>query len=156
MRLVITLGTFDLAHPGHVFLLQQCRRIAGKDGKVIATVNPSAFVEEFKGKAPVMHEDERKAVLREFKSVDEVHTNKYAGDGGKTIDWILQSTYGTYKDYAEVFLVIGTDWAPPKDYYAQLGITQEWLDKRNITMVYIPRIGGFSSTELKQRILDNG
>jgi cytidyltransferase-like protein len=155
-RLVITLGTFDLPHQGHVFLLQQCRKIAGEDGRVAVAVNPDGFVQEFKGITPAMKTEERMKILREFRSVDFVVPNTGWENGGWTIDWIRSEAeaYALENEiqYTNTFLVIGTDWAPPKDYYGQLGIDQGWLDSRNITMLYVPRIEGYSSTEVRERI----
>jgi glycerol-3-phosphate cytidylyltransferase-like family protein len=50
-------------------------------------------------------------------------------------------------------IAIGTDWAN-KDYYGQMGFSQEWLDIRNIVMVYIPYTKDVSSTIIKQKIVD--
>ena len=52
-----------------------------------------------------------------------------------------------------VIIAIGTDWAS-KDYYGQMGFSQEWLDIRNIVMVYIPYTKDVSSTIIKQKIVD--
>ena len=154
-RLVITLGTFDLPHPGHVFLFEQCRQIAGPDGHVSVSVNPDDFVERFKGSPPVMTEDERLRVIRGFRDVDTVYVNQSAEDGGETIDNIMYD-YDHDQTAFDTFLVIGTDWAPPKDYYGQLGIDQAWLGNRGICMIYIPRFSYYSSSDLKERIVKNG
>jgi len=52
------------------------------------------------------------------------------------------------------FLVIGSDWAV-KDYYAQIDVTQDYLDENDITMVYVPYTRGISSTELKRRVSES-
>jgi glycerol-3-phosphate cytidylyltransferase len=49
-------------------------------------------------------------------------------------------------------IVIGSDWAR-RDYYKQMGFTQDWLDERGIGLCYIPYTHGISSTEIKQRLL---
>ena len=152
-RLVITMGTFDLPHSGHVFLFEQCRQIAGEDGYVVVTVNPDDFVERFKGKPPVMTEQERLTVIGAMENVDEVRLNDHGEFGGETIDDIIFSYNNMEGDN---FLVIGADWAPPKDYYGQLNIDQTWLGNRRICMIYIPRFSYYSSTDLKARIVKNG
>lgn len=48
-------------------------------------------------------------------------------------------------------IVIGSDWAK-KDYYAQMGFTQEWLDQRGIGLAYVPYTKDISTTILKQRL----
>ena len=46
--IVYTGGTFDLFHSGHVRLLKRCRDLAGDDGEVVVSVNPSEFVSAYK------------------------------------------------------------------------------------------------------------
>lgn len=51
-----------------------------------------------------------------------------------------------------LLIAIGTDWAG-KDYYRQMGFTQEWLDEKEIVLVYLPCVDtGISTTEIKKRI----
>jgi cytidyltransferase-like protein len=140
MSTVLTMGTFDTIHVGHLYLFDQCKRIAGSDGKVIATVNTDRFVEEYKGKPPAQNQRDRKAMVEGIRSVDEV--------------WLLdqQDAKPTINALNPDFIVIGVDWAPPKDYYAQLQITQEFLNERDIALLYLDRLGDHSSTNLKAKI----
>jgi hypothetical protein len=48
-------------------------------------------------------------------------------------------------------VVIGSDWAR-RDYYKQMGFTQDWLDQRGIGLAYIPYTQGISSTIIKERM----
>ena len=48
-------------------------------------------------------------------------------------------------------VAIGTDWAK-KDYYKQMQFTQDWLDEKDISLIYIPYTKGISSTEIKTRL----
>lgn len=140
MAVVLTLGTFDLPHSGHMYLFEQCRRIAGRKGKVHVAVNPDAFILEFKGRAPVQTWEERVSILHAIKYIDNLWETP--GPDAKPLIGSINPD----------FLVIGSDWAPPKDYYGQLQITQEWLAERNIALLYLDRIGEHSSTNLKARI----
>lgn len=139
MAKVLTLGTFDLPHPGHMYLFEQCRAIAG-GGEVHVSVNPDWFIEKFKGRLPVQTWEERMAVLGSVKYIDRLWETP--GPDAKPL----------IEEVDPDFLVIGSDWAPPKDYYAQLQITQSWLSTRNIALLYLDRLGDFSSTDLKARI----
>lgn len=140
-RIVLTMGTFDLFHAGHVFLLQQCRAIAGDKGKVIVALNSDEFVRVFKGAAPTHTLHERTMILRACRYVDEVVENVGGSDATETIV-VADPT----------FLVIGQDWAL-KDYYAQLQVDQQWLDDRGISLLYVPRPAGtVSSTEIRYRV----
>jgi glycerol-3-phosphate cytidylyltransferase len=127
---------------GHVQLLAGCRKIAGPDGKVIVAINPDDFVLKFKGVQPTMSAHERMEVLRSCKYVDEVVINNGWQDSTKTIE-----KYGPVD-----FVAIGDDWAPPKDYYAQMGFTKQWLEANDITLIYIDRNTGMSSTTIRQRL----
>jgi glycerol-3-phosphate cytidylyltransferase len=49
-------------------------------------------------------------------------------------------------------IVIGSDWAR-RDYYSQMGFTQDWLDERGIGLAYIPYTDGISSTAIKARLV---
>ena len=49
------------------------------------------------------------------------------------------------------YIAVGSDWAN-KDYYSQMNFTQEWLDERNIGLIYIPYSKDISSSEIKNRL----
>lgn len=139
-QIVYTGGTFDLFHAGHVKFLKQCKRIAGVDGKVVVALNRDEFIEAYKGNPPVVSFKDRAEVLLACKFVDAVISNSGNADSKVAI--------------AEVdpdFVVIGDDWAR-KDYYAQMQFTQEWLDKNEIGLIYVPYTAGISTTDLKARI----
>lgn len=140
MSVVYTGGTFDLFHSGHVNLLKRCKEIAGENGKVVASVNKSDFIEKFKGKPPVCSDQERAAVVASCQYVDEVVFNLGGEDSKISIEL-------ANPDY----IVVGSDWAT-KDYHAQMQFTQEWLDERGIGLVYVPYSREISSTEIKRRM----
>jgi glycerol-3-phosphate cytidylyltransferase len=140
LAVVYTGGTFDLFHAGHVRFLKQCKRIAGQDGKVVVALNRDSFIEDYKGKAPIVSFAERAEVLQACKFVDEVVPNYGNQDSKIAIDKVQPD-----------FVVIGDDWAR-KDYYAQMQFSQAWLDQRNIGLIYVPYTEGISTTDLKARI----
>jgi glycerol-3-phosphate cytidylyltransferase len=137
---VYTGGTFDLFHAGHVNFLKRCKEIAGKSGNVIVSLNTDEFIKEYKGKPPIVGFSDRMAVLKACKYVDQVVANSGGADSKPTILEIKPD-----------IIAIGTDWAR-KDYYKQMQFTQDWLDEKNISLIYIPYTKGISSTEIKQRI----
>ena len=51
------------------------------------------------------------------------------------------------------FIIMGSDWAK-KDYYKQMGFTQEWLDEHKIGVMFVPYTEEISTTIIKSRILD--
>ena len=139
-RTVYTGGTFDLFHSGHVNFLRQCKKIAGDYGLVVVALNTDEFIERFKGKPPVYSYDERKSILEGCRYVDAVYPNIGNEDSTKTL-----------KNFKVDFIVIGSDWAN-KNYYAQMGFTQKWLDERGIVLIYVPYTENISTTSLKHRI----
>lgn len=137
---IYTGGTFDLFHAGHVNFLKKCKDIVGKSGSVIVSLNTDEFIKEYKGKPPIVSFSDRMAVLKACKYVDQVVANSGGADSKPTILEIKPD-----------IIAIGTDWAR-KDYYKQMQFTQDWLDEKNISLIYIPYTKGISSTEIKQRI----
>lgn len=141
-RTVLTVGTFDLFHAAHAELLAQCRKLVGDNGRVVVGLNTDAFVRAYKHKAPVCSFDERAAVLRSCRHVDEVVQNTHGADSKPLIEQVRPD-----------FLAIGVDWAG-RDYYAQMAFTQAWLDERQITLLYVPHAwsDSITATDIRQRI----
>ena len=71
---VFTNGCFDILHLQHIYLLAHCRKIAGKDGRVIVGINSDASVKSIKGEGrPITSQGDRMIILLSNKNVDEVH-----------------------------------------------------------------------------------
>lgn len=136
---IYTGGTFDLIHSGHVSFLQDCADI----GSVIVALNTDEFIAEYKGKPPIMSYYERAQVLKAFRCVEDVIPNYGGADSKPTIERVMPN-----------IIAIGSDWAR-KDYYKQMDFDQDWLDERDISLLYIPYTQGISTTELKRRIQVN-
>ena len=140
-RVVYTGGTFDLFHYGHVNFLHQCWKISYSEGyRVVVALNTDTFIEEFKGYKPLFTYEERKIMLESCRWVTEVVPNTGGADSKQVIEKVNPD-----------FIVIGSDWAK-KDYYAQMGFTQKWLDDKGITLIYVPYTEGISTTDLKKRL----
>jgi cytidyltransferase-like protein len=133
---IYTGGTFDLPHSGHVSFLRKCAQL----GEVTVVLNPDWFIKDYKGKPPVMTYYEREAVISEFSCVASVVENFGGADSKQTIEYVQPD-----------IVAIGSDWAR-RDYYKQMGFTQDWLDERSISLIYIPYTKGISSTEITRRL----
>jgi len=133
---VYTGGTFDLIHSGHANFLAKCAEL----GRVVVSLNTDEFIAAYKGRPPVMSFAERKAVLEAFTAVSEVIPNRGGADSKQAIS-----------ESQPDIIAIGSDWAR-KDYYKQMGFSQDWLDERGISLIYIPYTAGISTTELKKRM----
>lgn len=140
MNIVYTGGTFDLFHSGHVNLLRRCREVAGSDGLVVASLNTDDFIWQFKNKKPICSEEERAEVLLSCRYVDKVVMNVGGADSRIAIDQVQPN-----------YIVVGSDWAE-KNYHAQMGFDQKWLDDRGIGLVYVPYTKTVSSTAIRSRM----
>lgn len=137
---IYTGGTFDLFHVGHLNLLKRCHELAGLTGRVIISLNTDEFIKTYKGKAPIIPFEDRKAILESCKYVDLVIENVGCVDSKPAIE-----------EAKPDIIAIGSDWAT-KDYYKQMGFTQDWLDERNISLIYIPYTKDISSTKIKAKL----
>jgi glycerol-3-phosphate cytidylyltransferase len=136
LGLVYTGGTFDLFHAGHVRFLRRCAEF----GQVVVSLNTDEFIQDYKGKPPVLSYADRREVLLACRYVDRVVPNLGGADSKPTIQAIDPD-----------MVIIGSDWAK-KDYYKQMSFTQDWLDERGIGLAYIPYTRGISSTMIKERM----
>jgi glycerol-3-phosphate cytidylyltransferase len=133
---VYTGGSFDLPHPGHYRLLERAAQI----GRVTVSLNLGDFYKKYKGREMILSYEERRDILLACKWVHEVIPNYGGADSKIAID-IVKPDY----------IVISSDWAN-KDYYSQMGFTQEWLDDRGIGLIYLPHTKGISTTAIKKRM----
>lgn len=134
MKTVLTLGTFDLFHNGHRELLDACLELADL-GPVVVALNRDDFVERYKGRRPLQTYEERRHAVMEV--ADLVVCNVGDEDSGVAISVVDPD-----------IIAVGDDWQS-KDYLGQLGVTQAWLDERNIEVVYVPRTTGLSTSKLR-------
>jgi len=138
---VYTGGTFDLFHAGHVNFLKRCQEIAGVGGRVVVALNTDEFIFKYKKKKPILSFQQRKDVLDSCRYVDEVVENSGGEDSKITIEMVQSVDV----------IAIGSDWAT-KNYYAQMQFDQDWLDSKNISLIYIPYTKGISSTFIKGQL----
>lgn len=136
MGLVYTGGTFDLFHAGHVQFLSRCAEF----GSVVVALNTDDFIEQYKGKPPVISYEDRRQVLLACRYVERVIPNVGGADSKPAIEIVNPD-----------MVIIGSDWAK-KDYYGQMQFTQDWLDERGIGLAYLPYTQGISSTAIKERM----
>lgn len=127
-------GNFDLFHSGHVNFLRQC----SKHGSVTVALNRDDFAARYK-RHTVMRLPERIEVVRACRYVDAVVVNETDEDARPTILRVKPNA-----------IAHGDDWTG-QTLMKQLGITQKWLDKHGIRMLYVPYTRGVSTTDLIER-----
>jgi len=136
-KILYTGGTFDLFHYGHINFLRQCSKLSDE---VVVSLNTDEFILEYKGRSPIMNYQEREKSLLSCKYVSRVIPNEAGSDSKPSILKVNPN-----------IIAIGDDWAGG-NYYKQMGFTQEWLDEREILLVYLSYTQGISTTEIKNRI----
>ena len=123
MKKVITYGTFDLIHRGHINIL---RRAKAMGDYLIVALSTDEF-NAGKGKEVYYTYEERKQILEAIKYVDEVIPETR---------W-EQKIDDVVKNGVSVF-VIGEDWTGKFDFL-----------KPYCEVVYLPRTEGISTTQIK-------
>ena len=137
--IVMTVGTFDTPHWGHINLLRECRYLSVNVHQLVVGLNPDWFIKKFKGHYPVMNYHERRMVLEAISYVSRVVPNTGGPDSKPCIEKVKPD-----------YLVIGDDWLD-KDYMKQMDFDEEWLTKMGIELVYIPYTREISSSEIRER-----
>lgn len=126
MKKVITYGTFDLFHVGHLNILKRAKELG--DYLVVA-VSSDAF-NTIKGKKCIIPDYERMEIVRAIKYVDEVIVE----------DSWDQKIDDVKKHNIDIF-VMGDDWEGKFDFL-----------KDYCEVVYLPRTPNISSTMIKTQL----
>lgn len=126
MTVILTYGTFDILHIGHINLLRRARALGDR---LVVGLSTDAF-NALKHKQALQDYANRKAVLEAIRFVDEVFPEECWEQKADDI-----RRYG-----ADVF-VMGDDWAGKFDHLAE-----------HCRVVYLPRTEAVSTTALKQTL----
>ncbi|MGN6128862.1 MAG: adenylyltransferase/cytidyltransferase family protein [Nocardioidaceae bacterium] len=126
-RTVITFGTFDVFHVGH---LRVIRRAAALGDRLVVGVSADALNERKKGRAPVFSQSERMEIVAALKWVDDVF-----------VEESLEQKREYIERYGADVLVMGDDWSGRFD------------ELKDICEVhYLPRTPAVSTTALIEKI----
>ncbi|EKS5495650.1 adenylyltransferase/cytidyltransferase family protein [Escherichia coli] len=121
MKTVITFGTFDVFHVGHLRLLQRARTLGTR---LLVGVSSDALNIAKKGRAPVYHQDDRMAIIAGLACVD-----------GVFLEESLEQKAEYLRGYSADILVMGDDWAGKFDDFSCV-----------CEVVYFPRTPSVSTT----------
>ena len=124
MKKIITYGTFDLLHEGHINLLRRSKALGDY---LIVAVSTDEF-NEIKGKKAYYTYEQRKLILEAVRYVDMV-IPEYSWD---------QKIDDVFKYDIDIF-VMGDDWKGKFDFL-----------KRYCKVIYLPRTEGISTTKIKR------
>lgn len=126
MKKVLTYGTFDLLHYGHINLLKRAKE---KGDYLVVAISTDKF-NESKGKKSFFSYKIRKYMLESIKYVDEVIPED---------NW-EQKVSDVQNHNIDVF-VMGDDWKGKFDYLSNY-----------CNVEYLPRTEGISTTEIKSKL----
>jgi len=127
---VITFGTFDVFHVGHVNLL---RRAAGQGDSLVVGVSTDKLNMNKKARYPIYSENDRVEIVSTLKFVDYCfleHSLEHKRD------YIIE--HGAQK------LVMGDDWLGKFDYLSDI-----------CEVIYLPRTPSISTTEVIEVIVSS-
>jgi FAD synthetase len=71
-KIVLTAGTFDLIHIGHIKFLKEAKRVGGKNSKLFVILTNDENVKKLKGRKPIFNQIERKNIVGSIRFVDKV------------------------------------------------------------------------------------
>lgn len=124
--IVLTYGTFDVIHRGHIQLLKRAKALGDK---LIVGLSADSF-NKIKGKISVFSYKDRKLILENLRFVDAIIPET---------KW-QQKQNDIIKNKVDIF-VMGSDWCGKFDEL-----------KKFCKVVYLPRTRGISTTLLKKRM----
>lgn len=126
MKKVITYGTFDLFHIGHLNILKRAKSLGDY---LIVAVSSDDF-NAIKGKKCIIPDYERMAIVEAIRYVDEVIPEN---SWDQKIDDIVNNNIDIF--------VMGDDWKGKFDYLNEF-----------CEVIYLPRTSNISSTMIKNKL----
>lgn len=130
MSRVVTFGTFDLFHLGHLNILRRAKALGDM---LIVGVSSDALNIRKKGVAPVYPEAHRLAIVAAIRHVDHVF-----------VEHALEEKRRYLTEHRADVLVMGDDWAGRFDEFSDI-----------CRVVYLPRTEGISTTDTKARVVSD-
>ena len=125
-KIVLTYGTFDMFHIGHLNLLNRLKRLGDK---LIVAVSTDEF-NSIKGKKTLIPFEQRALIVQNIKCVDMVISEK---------NW--EQKIDDIKKYNVDIFAMGDDWKGKFDF------VEDYCE-----VIYLPRTQNISTTELKKEL----
>lgn len=125
MKTIITFGTFDVFHVGHVNILERARALGER---LVVGVSSDALNFSKKNRYPIYSQDDRMRIISSLKFVDEVFLEESLE---------IKDIY--IKQFNANVLVMGDDWLNKFD----------WVkEKTGCDVIYLQRTPAISTTEV--------
>ncbi|GIO26914.1 glycerol-3-phosphate cytidylyltransferase [Ornithinibacillus bavariensis] len=129
MKKVITYGTFDLLHTGHINILRRAKELGDY---LIVAISTDEF-NDIKGKEAYYSYEQRKAIIEAVRYVDMVIPEN---------NW--EQKVEDVKEHNVDIFVMGDDWRGKFDFL-----------KDYCEVIYLPRTTGISTTKIKTDLNDS-
>jgi glycerol-3-phosphate cytidylyltransferase len=126
-RKIITFGTFDMFHIGHLRILERARSFGHF---LVVGVSSDDLNQRKKGFEPLFSQDERVTIVKSLRCVDEVF-----------IEESMELKRQYIVEHRASMLVMGSDWAGKFDEFRDI-----------CDVMYLERTPDISSTLIKERI----
>lgn len=126
-KVVITFGTFDVFHVGHLRMLMRAKELGAK---LVVGVSTDCLSYKKKSRYPVYSESERMEIISSIVCVDDVFMEKSLEMKGQYI-----------RGYSAEILVMGDDWRGKFDDMKEL-----------CEVVYLERTKSISTTAIIEKI----
>ncbi len=123
MKRVITFGTFDVFHVGHVNILERAKELGDH---LIVGISTDALNFNKKGLYPIFDEQQRLQMVNAIYCVDQVF-----------LEVSLEEKADYIEKYSADILVMGDDWAGKFDHFGD-----------QCEVIYLPRTTGISTSEI--------
>ena len=123
---IITYGTFDMFHVGHLELL---KRLKNYGNELIVAISTDEF-NDIKGKKTIIPYEQRAKIVEAIRYVDKVIP-----------EYSWEQKIQDIKKYDIDLFIMGDDWSGKFDFL-----------KEYCEVLYLPRTEGISSTELKNTL----
>ena len=130
-KTVITFGTFDVLHVGHVRVLN---RSAAFGDRLVVGVSSDALNFSKKGRNPVFDQNERVEIVSNLKVVDVVF-----------VEESLEQKREYVLEHQADILVMGDDWTGKFDFLSDI-----------CEVIYLPRTPSVSTTAIIEHISSSG
>ena len=125
--IVITFGTFDLFHIGHLKMLNRCKKYGDK---LIVGISSDNLNYLKKNRYPIISQNNRIEIIKNIKVVDKVF-----------IEESLELKEEYIKQYKADIFIIGDDWKGKFDHLNKL-----------CKVIYLPRTKDVSTTDILKDI----
>jgi len=124
---IITFGTFDVFHLGHLRILQRAKKLGDY---LFVGISTDALNFSKKGRNPVYSQKERMEIVDSIRYVDRVFFEES-----------LEQKASYLKQYKADILVMGDDWQGEFDHFQKI-----------CKVVYLPRTPSISTSEVIEKI----